>query len=68
MPRFLKHSRVTGSRSVLQKVGDEADSIGGSSWSEDLGKGMRLDLGELVFHVLFKRAPASPVSEELDIS
>ena len=68
MARFIKHSRVTGSRSVLQKVGDEADSIGGSSWSENLGKGMRLDLGELVLHVLFERAQASPVSEELDLS
>jgi hypothetical protein len=43
---------ATCRRSVLQQVGNETDGIGRGSWSEDFGEGMRLDLRELVLHVL----------------
>jgi len=46
------YSRVTRRGSVLQKVRDKSDGIARSSWSENLGEGVRLDLGELVLHVL----------------
>jgi hypothetical protein len=46
------HSRQSCSRGVLEEARDKGDRIGWSPWSEDLCEGVRLDLRELVFHVL----------------
>lgn len=49
---FVRHSRETGSRCVLEQVTDESNRIGGCTGSEDLGERVRLDLREFVLHVL----------------
>jgi hypothetical protein len=42
----------SGGRRVLEQVADERDGVGGCAGPEDLGEWVRLDLGELVLHVL----------------